>query len=123
MESALGIFPFLKEKLNTRGGYLSGGQRQALAICMVLMKRPALLLLDEPSAGLSPKAAGQILDSIAHAQESLGIETVCMVEHRLRESLPWASKLIVLAGGKVAHMSDEPMSFINNPQRLERFYF
>ena len=69
IERIFTYFPFLKEKLNIRAGLLSGGERQALAIGMVLMKRKEILLLDEPTAGLSPVAARKILESIMNIKE------------------------------------------------------
>jgi len=123
MAEVLLVFPFLKEKLSRRAGLLSGGERQALAISMILMKKPKLLLLDEPSAGLSPKAAEQILACVSTAKEEMGIDTVCMVEHRLKESLPWASKLVVLVGGRIAHIGDNPQRLLDTPHGLEQYYF
>lgn len=119
----LKVFPFLEKRLDVRSGLLSGGERQALAICMVLMKKPRILLLDEPSAGLAPKAAEEILTAVGLAQEQFGIETVCMVEHRLKESLPWASRLVVMAGGRVVHIDNVPESIVEDSKGLERFYF
>lgn len=123
MAEVLPVFPFLKKKLSKRAGLLSGGERQALAISMILMKKPKLLLLDEPSAGLSPRAAEQILACVSTAKEEMGIDTVCMVEHRLKESLPWASKLVVLVGGRIAHIADDPQRLFDTPHGLEQFYF
>lgn len=123
LDEVLEIFGFLKEKLNSRAGFLSGGERQALAISMVLMKRPQLLLLDEPSAGLSPKAASGILAHIKKAQDVMGINAVCMVEHNLKFSLQWAKKVIVLVGGRVVHISENPDEYLNQPQELEKFFF
>ncbi len=119
----LDVFGFLKDKLDVRAGLLSGGERQALAISMVLMQRPRLLLLDEPSAGLSPKAASSVLENIKHAQDVMGVKAVCMVEHNLKVSLKWANKIVVLIGGKVAHVSDEPGIYLKQPQKLEKYFF
>lgn len=123
IEETLSIFEFLREKINTRAGLLSGGERQALAISMVLMKRPQLLLLDEPSAGLSPKAASEILAHVKNIQERLGIKAVCMVEHNLRLALPWATRVAVLVSGKVVHISENPQQYLTNPEELEKFFF
>ena len=123
IDEILSIFSFLKDKLKKRAGLLSGGERQALAISMVLMKSPSLLLLDEPSAGLAPKAATDILEYIKKAQHIMGIRAVCMVEHNLKLSLQWAEKVIVLVGGKVVHVSEEPDKYIEEPEELEKFFF
>ncbi len=119
----LEIFDFLKDKLSARAGYLSGGERQALAIGMVLMKHPQVLLLDEPSAGLSPKAASQILKHIERAQELMGIKAICMVEHNLKFALPWASQIIILVGGRVVKTSDTPNMYITKIEELEKIFF
>jgi branched-chain amino acid transport system ATP-binding protein/neutral amino acid transport system ATP-binding protein len=79
---------------------LSGGQRQILAMAMALMVQPKLLLLDEPSAGLSPKAAEVLFDSIAaiHAEGT----AIVMVEQNAREALMIADQGGVLVDGRTA---------------------
>src|SRR5699024_11068049 len=64
VQEALGNFPLLEEKYMTRASGLSGGQRQTLAMAMALVKRPSVILLDEPSAGLDPKATEMIFRQI-----------------------------------------------------------
>lgn len=82
----LDLFDFLKPKLNVRAGSLSGGQRQALALAMVFLRPQKLYLLDEPTAGLSPKAAEENISKIH--EFAGGLRSVVMVEHRL-ELLKW----------------------------------
>lgn len=91
-------FPMLAEKRRQAARTLSGGQRQILAMAMALMVSPRLLLLDEPSAGLSPKAAGALFESIAtiHAE---GI-AIAMVEQNAREALMVADRGLVLVDGR-----------------------
>ena len=84
----LDLFDFLKPKLNVRAGSLSGGQRQALALAMVFLRPQKLYLLDEPTAGLSPKAAEEILDRMRILVSLCRSPAVLMVEHRL-ELLKW----------------------------------
>ena len=93
-------FPVLAEKRRRAARTLSGGQRQILAMGMALMVEPRLLLLDEPSAGLSPKAAEALFDSIAaiHAEGT----AILMVEQNALEALSIAEEGIVLVDGKVA---------------------
>lgn len=93
-------FPILAEKRRRAARTLSGGQRQILAMAMALMVEPRLLLLDEPSAGLSPKAAEFLFDSIAgvHAEGT----AILMVEQNALEALAIAEEGIVLVDGRVA---------------------
>lgn len=122
-DELLELFEFLKSKIHMRAGILSGGERQALAICMVLMRYPRLLLLDEPLAGLSPKTASEILGYIQKAHETLGIRSICMVEHNLKISLQWASKIVVLVDGRVIHSSHNPQKYLDHTEELEKFFF
>lgn len=123
LDGIFDVFGFLKDNLKKRAGLLSGGERQALAISMVLMKRPKLLLLDEPSAGLSPKAAAGIIEHIEKAQEKMGISSICMVEHNLKFSLRWAERVIILVGGSFLHESSQPEEYLSHPDKLEDFFF
>jgi len=92
-------FPILAEKRRRAARTLSGGQRQILAMGMALMVEPKLLLLDEPSAGLSPKAAEALFDSIAaiHAEGT----AILMVEQNALEALAIAEDGIVMVDGRV----------------------
>jgi branched-chain amino acid transport system ATP-binding protein/neutral amino acid transport system ATP-binding protein len=100
IEALYGRFPMLAEKRRRAARTLSGGQRQILAMAMALMVEPKLLLLDEPSAGLSPKAAEFLFDSIAavHAEGT----AILMVEQNALEALAIAEEGIVLVDGRVA---------------------
>jgi len=97
-------FPILAEKRRRAARTLSGGQRQILAMAMALMVQPKLLLLDEPSAGLSPKAAEFLFDSIAaiHAEGT----AILMVEQNALEALAIAEEGIVLVDGRVARTGE-----------------
>ncbi len=100
VEALMQRFPILAEKRRRAARTLSGGQRQILAMAMALMVEPKLLLLDEPSAGLSPKAAESLFDGIAAIhQEGTAI---LMVEQNALEALAIAEDGIVLVDGKVA---------------------
>ena len=98
MEWVYQMFPVLAEKRRQPAGELSGGQRQMVAMGRALMSKPRLLMLDEPSAGLSPRYVIEIFETIVRVNaEGVGI---LMVEQNARQALAFASKGFVLAGGQ-----------------------
>jgi branched-chain amino acid transport system ATP-binding protein len=107
------MFPTLAEKRNLLAGGLSGGQQQMLAIGRALMGRPKLLLLDEPSLGLSPLLVDQILDAIVSLKKD-GI-TVLLVEQNASAALAIADRGYVLETGKVAY-SGAGSALLSDPQ-------
>ena len=120
-EWILEVFPMLKDKLQRRAGLLSGGERQALAISMVLMRPVDLLLLDEPTAGLSPKAADTILQAVHKAQKTIGFTSI-MVEHNLRLVHQWISRVLVMNQGRII-AEEKDSSVLMNQEVLQRYYF
>jgi ABC-type branched-subunit amino acid transport system ATPase component len=114
-------FPMLKDRLSRRAGLLSGGERQALAVCMVMMRPVKLLFLDEPTAGLAPKAAEEILQAIHEAQDRLGC-TSLTVEHNLRLVHRWVSRVLVMRQGRLVSQDVEPSALLDH-DRLQEYYF
>ncbi|MFC6490935.1 ABC transporter ATP-binding protein [Nitratireductor sp. GCM10026969] len=94
------LFPRLKERIHQRGGTLSGGEQQMLAIGRALMSRPKLLLLDEPSLGLAPLVVKQIFDAIRALNESEGL-TVFLVEQNAFHALKLAHRGYVMVNGNI----------------------
>jgi branched-chain amino acid transport system ATP-binding protein len=94
------MFPRMKERIHQRGGTLSGGEQQMLAIARALMSRPRLLLLDEPSLGLAPLVAKQIFDIIAELNETTGL-TVLLVEQNAFHALRLADRGYVMVNGEI----------------------
>jgi len=117
----LSIFPTLRDRLQRRAGFLSGGERQALAIGMVLIRPVELLLLDEPTAGLSPKAAAEILEALHRAQSEERFSCL-IVEHNLRLIQPWVTRVLVMQQGRVVADRNDPGILLDQEQ-LQRFYF
>ncbi len=107
------VFPDLAEKRNAKAGALSGGQRQMMAIARALMLDPQLLLLDEPSAGLSPLLVGTVFETIRNINAS-GV-AILMVEQNARRALAASHRGYVLAVGEV-RMEDAGTALANDPQ-------
>jgi branched-chain amino acid transport system ATP-binding protein len=100
LEHVAAIFPRLKERLSQRGGTLSGGEQQMLAIARALMSRPKLLLLDEPSLGLAPLVVKQIFQVIADLNAREGL-TVFLVEQNAFHALRLAHRAYVMVNGAI----------------------
>jgi branched-chain amino acid transport system ATP-binding protein len=100
-EKVLTIFPRLKERFEQKAGTMSGGEQQMLAIARALMSRPRLLLLDEPSLGLSPKLVQTIFEVIRDI--SARGTTILLIEQNARQALAVAARGYVLEVGTIAH--------------------
>jgi branched-chain amino acid transport system ATP-binding protein len=100
LERVLVLFPRLKQRLAQRGGTLSGGEQQMLAIARALMSRPRLLLLDEPSLGLAPLIVRQIFDAIKKLNAEDGL-TVFLVEQNAFHALKLAHRGYVMVNGLI----------------------
>jgi branched-chain amino acid transport system ATP-binding protein len=112
------IFPPLKDKRNQPAGELSGGQRQMVAVGRALMIDPKLILLDEPTAGLSPLFMSEIFDRIL-AVNATGV-TVAMVEQNAKQALGIAHKGFVLAGG-TNRFTDTGEALLADPEVARSF--
>jgi len=114
LERAFTIFPRLKERAAQRGGTLSGGEQQMLAIARALMSRPRLLLLDEPSLGLAPLIVKQIFDVIRDLNRTEGL-TVFLVEQNAFHALKLADRGYVMVNGLIT-MSGTGKELLSRPE-------
>ncbi len=108
------LFPRLKERINQRGGTLSGGEQQMLAIARALMARPKLLMLDEPSLGLAPLIVKQIFEAIKELNRTTGL-TVFLVEQNAFGALKLAHRGYVMVNGVIT-MSGSGQELLANPE-------
>lgn len=120
-DEMLALFDFLMPKLGQRAGSLSGGQCQAIALAMVFMRQQRLYLLDEPSAGLSPKSAQNIIERIRRFAKEDANRAIVMVEHRL-DLLSWIDRAVFLSQGRVKAETSDSRQFLD-PNWLSKNYF
>ncbi len=114
LERMFDIFPRLKERIDQRGGTLSGGEQQMLAIARALMSRPRLLMLDEPSLGLAPLVVKQIFEVIRELNRNDGL-TVFLVEQNAFHALKLAHRGYVMVNGAIT-LSGTGRELLDNPQ-------
>lgn len=118
MKELFELFPDLAVKPNKSANVLSGGQRQALAICRALMASPQILILDEPSAALSPKLVKEVFNHILKVRES-GV-SVLMVEQNARAALEIADIGCVMVDGKSIYTAPA-QEVLNNPEVAQMY--
>ena len=119
IEEALTYFPEIAAKRNAKGVALSGGQQQMLAVAQGLVRRPRLLMLDEPSAGLSPVLVDRVLAGVAKLREAG--TAVLLVEQLIEKALAVADRVYALAQGRVVLEASAREAEL--PKRLEHAYF
>ena len=114
LEKVMTLFPILKQRQAQRGGTLSGGEQQMLAIARALMSRPRLLLLDEPSLGLAPLIVKQIFQVIKSINETEGV-TIFLVEQNAYHALKLAHRGYVMVNGLIT-LSGPGRELLANPE-------
>ena len=119
VEEALSFFPEIAAKRNDRGVTLSGGQQQMLAVAQGLVRRPRLLMLDEPSAGLSPILVDRVLEVVRRLRRNG--TAVLLVEQLIEKALATADRVYALAQGRI--VLEASTGEADLPHRLERAYF
>ena len=118
MEQVFELFPILKEKRRQAAGELSGGQRQQVAVGRALMTQPKVLMLDEPTAGVSPIVMDELFDRVIEVAKS-GI-AILMVEQNARQALSIANRGYVLVQGRNRY-TDTGAALMANPEVRRAF--
>lgn len=113
LEGVLELFPRLAERLGQRAGTLSGGEQKMLAVGRAMVTRPSLLMLDEPSAALSPKVMGQLFAEIEEINRR-GV-TILMVEQNARRALAISDRGYILEMGR-NRFQEPAKSLLDNPE-------
>ena len=119
VEAALALFPEIAARRHDRAGALSGGQQQMLAVAQGLVHRPRLLMLDEPSAGLSPVLVDRVFAVLRQLRENG--TAVLLVEQLIEKALALADRVYALARGAIVLQA--ATRELDLPRRLERAYF
>lgn len=118
LERMYEYFPILGERKRQAGGSLSGGEQQMLAVARALMAQPRLILMDEPSVGLSPKIVSEVGELITKINE-MGI-SILLVEQNSKMALRLSKRAYVLEIGKVAHSGDSAVLAMDND--IKKYY-
>ncbi|MEZ8007647.1 MAG: ABC transporter ATP-binding protein [Amylibacter sp.] len=118
MNEVFDLFPILKDKRNQKAGELSGGQRQQVAVGRALMTQPKLLMLDEPTAGVSPIVMDELFDNIIEVARTK--ISILMVEQNARQALNIADKGYVMVQGS-NRFTDTGEVLLNNPEVRKSF--
>ena len=111
----------LEDRMTTKVGLLSGGQRQALTLLMATLKKPQLLLLDEHTAALDPKTAAKVLDATQRIVEKDHLTTM-MITHNMRDAIAYGNRLVMMYDGRiVVDVSGEEKKHLTVEQLLNLF--
>jgi branched-chain amino acid transport system ATP-binding protein len=119
MDEVMTLFPILRERRDQAAGSLSGGERQMCAIARALMSRPRMLMLDEPSLGLSPMMLEKVFDLIRTVVQSREL-TVLLVEQNVADALEMANRAYVIDHGVIAKTGPGPQ-LLEDPE-IQRAY-
>ena len=119
IETAFGYFPILRERAAQPAGLLSGGQQQMLAICRALLSNPELILLDEPSLGLSPKLTQEIFEIVLRINRERGT-TMLLVEQNANMALHVADYGFVLESGRI--VMEDTCERLRDKDDIKEFY-
>ena len=119
VDDVLEFFTVLKNYWERKASTLSGGERQMLAMAMALIKKPEVIMLDEPTASLSPKLVTQVLDQIVQMRKDLGV-TIILAEQNARKALEYGDHALLLVSGTLAFQGTA--AELLNHKELGRLY-
>ncbi len=119
LEEVLQIFPFLRDYMNKKAYQMSGGERQMLALAICMMRRPKMILIDEPTSNLAPKIATQVFDKIIQLRDEYNT-TILLVEQNAKKALEISDYAYLLVNGKTIYEGSAD-SLLNHPE-LGRMY-
>ncbi len=105
IEEVSETFPVIKRYWKSRAGVLSGGERQMVAMAMALLRRPKVMMFDEPTGSLAPKIANEVLEKIVELKDTLRI-TIILVEQNAKKALEIGDKAYLLVGGRLVFHGD-----------------
>ena len=120
IDSVLEMFPVLGERPTQVAGKLSGGEQQMLALARALIPKPKLLMLDEPSLGLSPSLVTEVFEKIRQISRDTGV-SLLIVEQKVREVLPICDRVYSLKLGKIA-FDGVPSDLQDNAAKLKELF-
>lgn len=120
LEQIYALFPVLKERRQTPGGLLSGGQQQMLVIARALMTAPRLIAIDEPSLGLAPKVTDEVYAGLIRLRDDRGL-TLLIVEQSATRALVTGGRMVLLRNGQIALTGDART--LANSDALKQAYF
>jgi len=119
LEDIYSLFPILKERKIQKAGSMSGGEQQILAVAMSLMAKPKIILLDEPTAGLSPTASKNVLKCLEDINKRLKT-TIIIIEQNVLTTLDIVERSIILRSGRVVF--DDKSEILKNSQNLWDYF-
>ena len=114
VEETVEIFPVIKKYWKKKAGLLSGGERQMVAMAMALVRKPRVMLFDEPTGGLSPKIAEEVISKILELRDSLNM-TIILVEQNAKRALEIGDRAYLLVSGKLVFQG-ECQELLQHPQ-------